>query len=84
MDAFPKVPQPEGAVLAACDNEALSGMTGGAGQLHVVTGQTVQQNLTSHVPKVSGSIPRSGDNLIGSNESFRTLIIKICMIFVQL
>ena len=43
--AFSEVPEPEGGVFAAGDDQPLGGVAGSARQLHVVTNQAVQQNL---------------------------------------
>ena len=45
MYAFSEVPEPEGGVFAAGDDQPLGGVAGSARQLHVVTNQAVQQNL---------------------------------------
>ena len=45
MDGLPKVPEPEGGVLAAGDDESVGGVAGGTGQLHVVPSQGMQQRL---------------------------------------
>ena len=61
MNVLPEIPEPEGRVRAAGDDQPLGRMSGHMGQLGVVPGQGLDEDPTLHIVQIAHPIPARRD-----------------------